>query len=106
MAHTVASVAGRTLVLEKETKLQDQRITTIEGATTTLLTSMARVEEAVKKNGNGHVKTKTIVFRRLLESAAASFVIIVVIVVAGLLATGRLSADDVVNILRAWKGAP
>ena len=56
MGHTVASVAGRALVLEKETGLQDERIHTLETSITTILQSMARVEtnmKAVVRSANG-----------------------------------------------------
>lgn len=56
MGHTAASVAGRVLVLEKETKLQDKRITALEMSTATILQSTARTETSVKalvRSNNG-----------------------------------------------------
>ena len=55
-AHTVASVAGRALVLERETVLQDKRISAVETSTASLLVAMGRVEtnmKAVVKSTNG-----------------------------------------------------
>ena len=60
-AHTVASVAGRVLVVERETALQDKRITACEATSATLLDSMARVEtnmKAVVRSTNGKEKEK------------------------------------------------
>ena len=59
-AHTVASVAGRVLVVERETALQDKRIAACEASSASLLKSMTRVEtkmEAVVQSTNGKEKT-------------------------------------------------
>jgi len=108
-AHTVASVAGRTLVLERETVLQDARIAACESSTASLLQSMARVEtnmKAVVRSTNGAKEPpppKTIALRRLAESAVGTVVVVVAIAVVILIIAGRLDADDIANILRAWK---
>lgn len=54
MAHTVASIAGRVLVVEKETKLQDERITAVEATGSAVLQSMAHVSATMDARlGNG-----------------------------------------------------
>ena len=76
-AHTIASLAGRALVLERETALQDKRIAACEASTQTLLQSMARVEANVQAvvratNGNGKKATEEKKPRRLEWMTAVS----------------------------------
>ncbi len=61
MGHTVASVAARTLVVEKETKLQHDRINTLESTTSSILAGQGRIEGTLKvmaKNGSPPVDQK------------------------------------------------
>jgi len=106
--HTVAANAGRLLALEKENTLQDKRISAVESSTTSLLIAMRGVETSVgtlvEASKNGKPKAKTIALRRIAETAITSAVIGGIILIAILIFAGRLDADDIANILRAWKG--
>ena len=102
--HTIASVAGSVAVLRKETDLQDERITKCEETSTLLLVAMGRVETAIKKNGKQKPDAKTITIRRLVESAIAMTVVVIILATVVLIFAGRLTAEDIANILRAWKG--
>ena len=58
---------------------------------------------------DGHVltakpSTKTITIRRIVETAVTVLVLAVVIGGVLLLVLGKLTPDDIANILRAWKG--
>lgn len=49
---------------------------------------------------------KQIAIKHLAETAIAALVIGGLVLAALLMIGGRLTADDIVNILQAWKGAP
>ena len=49
---------------------------------------------------------RTIVLRRLAETAATTVILGLILSGLLLLFTGRLEAGDIAEILRAWKGAP
>lgn len=62
------------------------------------------IEMLVQQLAGSHPGRKQITIRRVLETAAYGAVFGAVILLAVLLVVGRLTADDIANILRAWKG--
>ena len=64
--------------------------------------------EFIKGKIDGHVGTvpsrKTIVLRKVLETGVTALVLGGLFIGGVLLFTGRLEIDDVINILKAWKG--
>ena len=75
------------------------------------ITEMKADVSFIKGRLEGHVGTekpsmKTITIRHLLEVGAVALVVGVCILGAGLLVAGKLTPDDIVRILEAWKGSP
>jgi len=62
--------------------------------------------ESLTRRETPPISKKTITLRRLLEVAVVAGVLSVAALVTVLILAGRLDADDIANMLRAWKGAP
>ena len=63
----------------------------------------------IKGKVEGHVgapSRKTIALRKIAETAVVALVFGIVLIGGVMFVSGRLDADDIANILRAWKGSP
>ena len=61
------------------------------------------LKEELSRLGVG-VSRRTITIRRILEVAVTATVVGIAIIAAVMLVAGRLTADDIADILRAWHG--